>query len=359
MLAVPSSPLSSSTLSSSTLSPSTLSPSTLSPSTLQLPLDPTVPGPNVPIQAEEVTMLAEHVFTSGPDGRLVTDDPLDRPILAADSWLVRDERVRAIDRHRQRFFGACSEAAVVSIDQLHAFWQAALAQLPRTGNWFPRVELCADAVAPLRLRIRPAPPIAAEVGVWICDTPDPRTVPRRKGPDLGTLARVRARAAEWGAQEALLTAESGVVLEAASSSVIWWDGDDLCLPSPTLPTLPGVTAGLIRERAERTGIRVAFRRASLAELDDCEVWLVNALHGIRPVTEWLGSARQTGSGRQVGSELRSGSGRSGSARKTRSVLRPGTAGRAASWASWLTGLALPLPTSPVIHPRQAEVAAGW
>jgi branched-subunit amino acid aminotransferase/4-amino-4-deoxychorismate lyase len=277
-------------------------------------------------------MLAEHVFTSGPDGRLVTDDPLDRPILAADSWLVRDGRVRAIDRHRQRFFGACSEAAVVSIDQLHAFWLAALAQLPRTGNWFPRVELCADAVAPLRLRIRPAPPIAAEVGVWICDTPDPRTVPRRKGPDLRTLARVRTRAAEWGAQEALLTAESGVVLEAASSSVMWWDGDDLCLPSPTLPTLPGVTAGLIRERAQRLGVRVTPRREPPAHLEDREVWLVNALYGIRSVVEWPGSS-----------------------------LRPGAAVQAAQWRQWLAETAVPLPTSPASEAersRQAEVPAG-
>lgn len=259
----------------------------------------------------------------------VVGDPSNEPLLAADSWFVQDGRVRAIDRHRQRFFGACAEEAVVPFDDLWAFWQGALADLPRDGLWFPRVELSADPAARLRLRIRPAPPRASGVRVWICDVPDPRTVPRRKGPDLAVLAMIRERAAEWGAQEALLTTRAGSVLEAASSSVLWWDGDDLCVPLPTLPTLAGVTAGLIRERAEQIGVRVVFRRATPKDLDNREVWLVNALHGVRPVIAWPGSA-----------------------------LRPGPAVHAAEWAAWLARLARPLPTSPALSRRQAEVSAG-
>ncbi|WP_308289599.1 hypothetical protein [Streptomyces muensis] len=52
--------------------------------------------------------------------------------------------------------------------------------------------------------------------------------------------------------------------------------------------LAGVTAGLIEERARQSGIPVDRRARTVAELDDREVWLVNALHGIRPVTEWRG-----------------------------------------------------------------------
>jgi branched-subunit amino acid aminotransferase/4-amino-4-deoxychorismate lyase len=233
-------------------------------------------------------------------------------LLAADSWLVRDGRVRGIERHAQRFMTACSEAAVLG-DQVREFWQEALLALPREGLWFPRVELGTRGPARLRLRLRPAPPLLSEVRVWVSDRPDPRTVPRRKGPDLAVLARLRQEAAGHGAQEALLTSREGLVLEAANSSVLWWEGDVLCVPAPTLPVLPGVTTSLIQEHARRSGIRVVHRHPTLAHLDGREVWLTNALHGIRPVTAWPGRP-----------------------------LRAGTARRAAEWQEWLNHLGDPL-----------------
>jgi branched-subunit amino acid aminotransferase/4-amino-4-deoxychorismate lyase len=75
-----------------------------------------------------------------------------------------------------------------------------------------------------------------------------------------------------------------------------------------------VTTALVLERAARTGVRVAHRERSLADLDGREVWLVNALHGIRPVAAWTG--------------------------------RPMTAGRAVhapQWRKWLDGIMEPLP----------------
>jgi branched-subunit amino acid aminotransferase/4-amino-4-deoxychorismate lyase len=262
-------------------------------------------------------MPAERLFASGPDGRLIERAPEGGPLLAADSWLVQDGRVRAIDRHRRRFFAGCAEVGTVSPGQLQTFWDDALARLPRDGRWFPRVELCADRWSPLRLRIRPAPAPTAGVRLWIADRPDPRTAPRRKGPDLPLLAEVRDVAVTQGAQEALLTARSGAVLEAAYASVLWWDGDVLCLPFPRLPTLAGVTAALIRERAEYLGVRVAFQYRSPVHLDGREVWLANALHGIRPVVDWPGSS-----------------------------LRPGAAVHASTWQRWLAGLGQPLPPVP-------------
>jgi hypothetical protein len=60
----------------------------------------------------------------------------------ADSWLVDEGRVRGLPLHRTRFFGACREVAGVPGDEeLAGFWAAALAELPRRGRWFPRVEL--------------------------------------------------------------------------------------------------------------------------------------------------------------------------------------------------------------------------
>ncbi|MEU0025233.1 aminotransferase class IV [Streptomyces sp. NPDC006335] len=209
------------------------------------------------------------------------------PLLVADSWLVRDGRVRGLERHRERFLRACGEVDGPPMRRLLEFWRDMTDALPRTGEWFPRVEL-APGAQELRLLLRHAPPLGTGVRVWAAGQSDPRTVPRRKGPDLAALARVRERAGEAGAEEAVLVAPSGCVLEAATASVLWWEDDILCLPPPRLPVLPGVTVALVQERARREGIPVAHRERTVAELESREVWLVNALHGIRPVTEWTG-----------------------------------------------------------------------
>ncbi len=234
-------------------------------------------------------------------------------LLVADSWLVRDGRVRAFERHRERFLRTCGECGGPPLRRLLEFWQDMAAALPRTGEWFPRVELAAGSME-LRLLLRHAPPLGSGVRVWAAGQSDPRTVPRRKGPDLDTLARVRRRASGEGAQEAVLVTASGVVLEAATASVLWWEDDTLCLPPPRLPVLPGVTVGLIQEQAWRTGTRVAHRERTVAELDGREVWLVNALHGIRPVTGW-----------------------------TARPMEAAPAVRAPQWRTWLDDIMEPLP----------------
>ncbi|SER36228.1 Branched-chain amino acid aminotransferase/4-amino-4-deoxychorismate lyase [Streptomyces sp. yr375] len=252
-------------------------------------------------------------------GRGLTAEPEpvpDGPLLVADSWLVRDGRVRGYGRHRERFLHACAESGGPGPRRLVRFWQDVTAALPRTGAWFPRVELTAESLE-LRLRLRHAPPLGTEIRVWSVGQPDLRTAPRRKGPDLDILARVRGRAVEEGAQEGVLVDPSGVVLESATASVLWWEGDTLCQPPPRLPLLPGVTAALIQERALHTGIRTAHRERTLPELADREVWLVNALHGIRPVTGWIGEQTTTA----------------------------GPAVRAEEWRKWLDGLTEPLPNN--------------
>ncbi|MFG2133621.1 aminotransferase class IV [Streptomyces sp. NPDC048751] len=236
-------------------------------------------------------------------------------LLAADSWLVREGRMRGHERHRERFLRACGECDGPPLRRLIEFWQDVTAALPRTGEWFPRVELAAGSHQ-LRLMLRPAPLLGSGVRVWAVGQPDPRSLPRRKGPDLPALARVRGRASLHGADEAVLVAPSGLVLEAAHSSIVWWEDDTLCLPSPQLPVLPGVTIGLVQERAARSGTRVAHRDRTIEELAGREVWLMNALHGIRPVTEWTGSS-----------------------------MKAGPAPRAEEWRPWLDELMAPLPDS--------------
>ncbi|MCP2241793.1 aminotransferase class IV [Lentzea aerocolonigenes] len=219
----------------------------------------------------------------------------DTPLLVADSWLVLDGSVRSLDRHVRRFTRSCLEIGAVTPEQLDGFWRETISVLPRTGAWFPRVELAGDP-ATLRLRIRPAPPRGEHVRVWVPDVPDHRRSPARKGPDLQSLTALRAEAEKHGAQEALLRTADGVVVEAASSSVLWWEDDVLCSPPEEIPALPGTTAGLVLDLAASLEVRTARRARHVDELAGREVWLLNALHGIRLVSELIGCDAAPGSG---------------------------------------------------------------
>ncbi|MBT2446585.1 aminotransferase class IV [Streptomyces sp. ISL-43] len=262
---------------------------------------------------------------SGALRELPHTDP-DGTLLAADSWLVTDGRVRALDRHRHRFTTTCAETADIPRAHLDTFWTAVEDLLPRdAGAWFPRVELeRAPADAPpgtllpgahrLLYRLRPAPARSTTARVWGMAVCDPRRTPRHKGPDLAALAAVRARAAAADADEALLVTADGVVLEAANSSFLWWEGETLCHPAGELPVLPGVTAALLLDHAARTGVPVRPVRRRLSALADREIWVTNALHGLRPVTAWTGITLPTAAPL-----------------------------RAPAWQSWLDTLPTPLP----------------
>jgi branched-subunit amino acid aminotransferase/4-amino-4-deoxychorismate lyase len=206
-------------------------------------------------------------------------------LLAADSWLVADGRVRAVERHWARFAATCREHGVAA-EALAAFRAEVDRALPADGRWFPRVELRADG--DLALTLRPAPPREPTVVAWIADVPDPRRTPRRKGPDLERLAVLRERAAAHGAGEAVIPDADGRLLEGAFTSLLWWEGDTLCAVPDDAPILPGITRALLIELACERGTPVAQRRPHASGLAGTETWLVSALHGIRAVTRWAG-----------------------------------------------------------------------
>jgi branched-subunit amino acid aminotransferase/4-amino-4-deoxychorismate lyase len=207
----------------------------------------------------------------------------------ADSWLVDHARVRGLEYHAERFTQACRGRHGVAAIATAEFLDAACMALPRTGRWFPRVEF--EAGAGFRLRLRAAPPQSlAGVVLRRADEPDRRTDPTVKGPDLAMLLDLRRRAAPLGADEVLLVSGSGMVLEGALSAVLWWRGDSLCGPPPTLPVLPSVTRQLLLQIASEIGIEVQFEVCRPEDLDGVEVWTASALHGIRPVTSWSGEA---------------------------------------------------------------------
>jgi branched-subunit amino acid aminotransferase/4-amino-4-deoxychorismate lyase len=206
-------------------------------------------------------------------------------LLVADSWLVDEGRVRAVDRHWARFGASCREHGV-GPEALAALRAEVEGAVPAEGRWFPRVELRAGDE--LAVQVRPAPPREPTVVAWVADVPDPRSAPRRKGPDLERLAAVRERAAAHGAGEAVLSDAGGRLLEGAFTSLLWWEGDTLCAVPDEAPILPGVTRGLLLEIAGERGTPMVHRAPTQHDLAGRETWLVSALHGIRAVTRWAG-----------------------------------------------------------------------
>jgi branched-subunit amino acid aminotransferase/4-amino-4-deoxychorismate lyase len=201
-------------------------------------------------------------------------------VQVADSFLVANGTVRGLELHRDRFVSSCS---AVGVDAA-TFWGKQVSRLPSFGRWFPRFEL--RDTGELAVQRRPAPTTGGRVRVAVHDGPDPRTAPRVKGPDLELLGELKA-AAPHRADEILLLDADGTVLEAAYSAVAWWEDDVLCFPPGDRPLLPSVTARLLRRIAAAEGVEVAERPVTPAGLQDAtESWLVNALHGIRPVHAW-------------------------------------------------------------------------
>lgn len=206
----------------------------------------------------------------------------------ADSWFVDTGRVRAFDRHRRRFSTAALELGCTDAGSAD-FWSALIDLIPCSGEWFPRVEVLGDVEPALGFRLRPAPPRTDELNVWVPPFADPRQHPHTKGPDIARLSELRTRTHdEHGCDEVLLVDEHGFAVESATSSLLWWEDETLCVPHPDLAQLAGVTTSLIQAEARRRSIAIAPRLCSPADLTGHEVWLVNALHGVRRVCRWSG-----------------------------------------------------------------------
>ena len=210
-------------------------------------------------------------------------------LLVADSWLVDEGYERAASAHWARFGAACCQLGIER-DELAAFRAAVVAALPVEGRWFPRVELTRDGLA---LRLRRAPPLAREARVLVGAPGDPRTDPRRKGPDLVLLGGLRAQARAAGADELLLCDGRGRLLEGALSSLLWWEDDALCT-TPDESALPGVTRALLLGIARECGVEVRVRAPEPAQLAGRETWLTSALHGIRTVSGWVAPRQPAG-----------------------------------------------------------------
>ncbi|MEQ1735300.1 MAG: aminotransferase class IV, partial [Rhodoglobus sp.] len=165
-------------------------------------------------------------------------------ITGADSWLVSDGLTLGLDVHRTRF-----QSTAPDTDD---FWDAAIAAIPRDGDWFPRVELHSTGRLVFRLRSAPERSRSAVLATWA--GADPRKTPRVKGPDLEAMLRIRTDVQRSGADEAVILTEDGYVVEGAYSAILWWRGDILCSPPAGFERIDSVTARSVLTLATALGL---------------------------------------------------------------------------------------------------------
>ena len=104
-------------------------------------------------------------------------------------------------------------------------------------------------------------------------------------------------AAELGADDVLLVAHDGTVLEAPTANVWWREGERLLTPSLELPILAGVTRAVVLELAPAVGYEVeegSFLLPRLAAAD--EVFLTSSIREVMPVSAVDGAPIPLGEG---------------------------------------------------------------
>lgn len=215
----------------------------------------------------------------------------------ADSLLVRERRAFALELHRERFQDAVNTRSTGKRaffpPEVEEFWNAACAMIPPGGTWFPRWELRSGADnAHFAYWQRRAPELTRAVTLITHEGPDPRRVPSTKGPDIDALGAVQIWAREHGAHDAVLVTSGSHIIDGTTNALVWWRGDMLCSPpsadeDPVFTRVPSVTATSLLGLASALGVETHEEHAKPEELEGCEVWALNALHGIRMVVGWV------------------------------------------------------------------------
>ena len=219
----------------------------------------------------------------------------DHPLQVADSFLVQEGRVRALERHRERFNNSASNLTALDLDR---FWDQAISKIPKTGTAFPRVELSGDNLV---LRLREPVEFKPSVILWTADDPDDRIDPTTKGPDLAYGAMLRRKSNLYGADEAVIVNHNGLLCEGALSSIVWWRGDVLCAPDDETVWLPSVTRSVVFDLANQAGYQTKTESVKPDELDGLEIWSLSSLVGIRPVIDWINLNGTVGSPKHLDS----------------------------------------------------------
>lgn len=199
----------------------------------------------------------------------------------ADSFLLSDGRVRSLDKHIARFNASMEK---YSSADLAPFWNAVIDELPRTGEFLPRIEY---SDSELILRIRGMQHFEPEVTLWSAEPGDSRIDPTTKGPDLAFGASLRRKSNLYGADEAVILDSRGYIIEGALSSLVWWKDDVLYGPNHETNWLPSVTRLDVFDIATQAGFETSTAHVRPVDLIGLEIWVLSSFTGIRPVIDWL------------------------------------------------------------------------
>lgn len=197
-------------------------------------------------------------------------------------------QVRGFSLHLERFTAAVTtvhreEGLPAPEQELALFIADARRRIAEYGEGNPRLELWGTAsrgtpAFEFRLSLRPLPELKSEIALRTAGSVALEH-PERKGANIPRFSELNQR---LGA-EAVLTDARGDVVEGATTALIWWEGARGFV-AESRRRVPSVAERLTRGIAERLGTRIEPGTVSPTGLAAREVWAVNALHGIRPVT---------------------------------------------------------------------------
>lgn len=228
------------------------------------------------------------VFDSGELIKFVKTDKT--ALTVADSWLVDNGRVRSLENHFLRFKNWVNQEQPIDDETFDSFFEAVRIAIPKTGEWFPRIEFRKNSSLgqKLFLRIREAPTRTEFLDLWTYPEPDPREKPLVKGPDLSLCQQLRRKANLHGADEAVLLDKEGYIADGALSSILWWRDNTLCGPNESTDWLESITRQELFELADQAGFETVSERCKPSDLDGLEVWSASSLQGVRGVKKWPG-----------------------------------------------------------------------
>lgn len=238
------------------------------------------------------------------NGIAATSTPSDHnqeQLIVADSFRVQDHdgvaAARGFSRHLDRFRASVAEAlrlAEVATDErsycseaLEPFLAGAPALISAYGNGFPRLELWLNDAGETRfdLALRPLPQLATTIDMRsasVIATPDAHV----KGPNIPSYARLNAA---FGAEALLTSVDSSgsthAVREGATTSLVFWRDEtpESGHVIAAADRVASVTEAALSRFAESQHRPLLPATVTVEQLRRCEVWAVNALHGIRPV----------------------------------------------------------------------------
>ncbi len=203
----------------------------------------------------------------------------------AESWRVQEGTMRGRQEHMHRWVQSCSQVLGMQIGGLaRQVFEAALEQLPRHGDWFPRLDLHLEPSPHFNLQIRPCPELKTVLRLDPHGWDDPRQYPARKGPDLNRLADLRQKSLQSGFDEGFLISGHHIISEGIYCSFIWWRDGQCYRTAPSIATLPGITLSLLECLSTTIGIKLQHGILRTDELFAGPLWACNALHGLMEVS---------------------------------------------------------------------------